>query len=385
MRSGDVQGARGVRSNRDGAPRRASSERPDEGGSGGSRGGRPGGRAGGPPGARQGASRYGASRPTRRDGDAPGRGRSGDSQRRVAPRRVERQLTAAERRAQEVRERRGPRAERPPAERPDSPAEIWVDEGSVRDEARRAANRARGGSARDEDNAAPRRVDEHVEPGKRRQRERHVAPEVREELIEAGAPGSLERYEQRLASAAEALDRERFADARRMVQPVLRELPDVAFAHEIAGLALYRMGRWRQAAQELEVARRLDGSVRHHAVLADCYRALRRYAKVDELWRELREASPDLELMAEGRIVAAGSLADRGDIAGALEVMSKAMADAERSGRKVRPFHLRQWYVVADLYDRLGNVVSARRWFRLVAQHDAEFADVDERLRTLGR
>lgn len=284
-----------------------------------------------------------------------------------------------------MRERRGPRPERPPAERPESPAEIWVDEGSVRDEARRAASRARGGSRGDAGTSVSRRVDEHVEPGKRRQRERHVAPEVREELVEAATPGSLERYEQRLASAAEALDRERFADARRMVQPVLRELPDVAFAHEIAGLALYRMGRWRQAAQELEIARRLDGSVRHHAVLADCYRALRRYGKVDELWRELREASPDLELMAEGRIVAAGSLADRGDLAGALEVMSKAMADAERSGRKVRPYHLRQWYVVADLYDRLGNIVTARRWFRLVAQHDADFADVDERLRTLGR
>lgn len=289
-----------------------------------------------------------------------------------------------------MRERRGPRAERPPTAKPEHEAEVWVDEGAVRDVARKAAGRARAGgravdAADGESGIVPRRVDERIEPGKKRQRERHVAPEVLEELADAVAPGSLERYEQRLAAAAEALDRERFADARRMVQPVLRELPEVAFAHEIAGLALYRLGRWRQAAQELEAARRLDGSVRHHAVLADCYRALRRYAKVDELWRELREASPDLELMAEGRIVAAGSLADRGDLAAALEVMAKPMADAERSGRKVRPYHLRQWYVVADLYDRLGNVVSARRWFRLVAQLDPDFADVDERLRTLGR
>ena len=154
-----------------------------------------------------------------------------------------------------MRERRGPRAERPPTAKPEHEAEVWVDEGAVRDVARKAAGRARtGGRAVDaadgETGIVPRRVDERIEPGKKRQRERHVAPEVLEELADAVAPGSLERYEQRLAAAAEALDRERFADARRMVQPVLRELPEVAFAHEIAGLALYRLGLNQEAFRE---------------------------------------------------------------------------------------------------------------------------------------
>ena len=166
-----------------------------------------------------------------------------------------------------------------------------------------------------------------------------------------------------------------------MVQPVIRDLPDMAFGHEIAGLASYRMGQWRKAAAELETARLLDSTVNHHAVLADCYRALRRYHEVDLLWRELREASPAPALLAEGRIVAAGALADQGDLKGALTTMAKAL----EVPKKPRDYHLRQWYVVADLLDRSGDVIKARRYFGLVFEADREFADVKERLRTLGR
>jgi len=191
----------------------------------------------------------------------------------------------------------------------------------------------------------------------------------------------MARYQERLASAADALDRGRYEDARRMVQPVLRDVPELAFAHELAGLASYRMGQWRKAATQLEAARLLDGSLNHHAVLADCYRALRRYTEVDQLWREVREGSPSPALLAEGRIVAAGAQADRGDLNGALRTMSKAGVVP----KKVREHHLRQWYVLGDLSDRSGDVIAARRWFGLVAQHDGDFADVQSRLRSLGR
>jgi tetratricopeptide (TPR) repeat protein len=166
-----------------------------------------------------------------------------------------------------------------------------------------------------------------------------------------------------------------------MVQPVLRDLPDLAFAHEIAGLALYRLGQWRKAAAELEIARNLRTTLDHHPVLADCYRALKRYHEVDLLWRELRDASRAPALMAEGRIVAAGALADQGDLAGALKLMGKAT----EVPKKARDYHLRQWYVLGDLFDRSGDVIKARRYFALVAEHDREFADVSDRLRTLGR
>jgi tetratricopeptide (TPR) repeat protein len=184
-----------------------------------------------------------------------------------------------------------------------------------------------------------------------------------------------------LATAADALDRGRYADARRMVQPVLREVPDLAFGHELAGLASYRLGQWRKAAAELETARLLDGTLNHHAVLADCYRAMRRYTEVDALWLELREGSPAPALLAEGRIVVAGAQADRGDLAGALQTMAKAATVP----KKVREYHLRQWYVLGDLTDRSGDVIAARKWFGLVAEHDGDFADVQDRLRGLGR
>jgi hypothetical protein len=51
----------------------------------------------------------------------------------------------------------------------------------------------------------------------------------------------------------------------------------------------------------------------------------------------------------------------------------------------VRDHHLRQWYVLADLYDRAGDTMSASRWFREIAARDADFADVRDRLRALGR
>ena len=116
-------------------------------------------------------------------------------------------------------------------------------------------------------------------------------------------------------------------------------------------------------------------------MLADCYRAMKRYDVVTELWDDLKGASPAPALMAEGRIVAAGALADQGDLRGALSMMAKA----REVPKKVRDHHLRQWYVLGDLLDRSGEIVEARRFFGMVAQADAEFADVMQRLAALGR
>jgi hypothetical protein len=66
---------------------------------------------------------------------------------------------------------------------------------------------------------------------------------------------------------------------------------------------------------------------------------------------------------------------------GALSMMAKA----REVPKKVRDHHLRQWYVLGDLLDRSGEIVEARRFFGMVAQADAEFADVMQRLAALGR
>jgi tetratricopeptide (TPR) repeat protein len=269
---------------------------------------------------------------------------------------------------------RATRAPRPPGGREATkPAPFerdeWIDDGPIREVAEAAA--LRGAQAPREEEAPPVRK---RAPGQ-------LDPEVVSTVEREAGSQRAGRYNERLTSAAEALGRGRYDDARRMVAPVLRDLPNVAMAHEIAGLAFYSTGQWRKAVAELEMARELDHSVRHHAVLADCYRALRRYDAVSELWDDLKSASPEPALMAEGRIVAAGALADQGDLTGALAILDRA----REVPKKVREHHLRQWYVIADLFDRSGDVVQARRFFGLVAQHDGEFADVVQRLANLGR
>jgi len=177
------------------------------------------------------------------------------------------------------------------------------------------------------------------------------------------------------------LDRERFGDARRMVTPVIREAPDMTSAQEILGLAQYRLGNWRQASVALEAYRTHGGGVENHPVLADCYRAMRKYGPIDALWEELKTASPSAGLVAEGRIVVAGAKADQGDIEGAIDLLRSS----ERAPAKVRDHHLRLWYVLADLYDRSGDVTKARSLFARILANDPEFADVGERMRQLGR
>lgn len=155
----------------------------------------------------------------------------------------------------------------------------------------------------------------------------------------------------------------------------------MAAVHEVSGLANYRLGRWQQAAKALETAQSLRATPETLPVLADCYRALKRYDDVDKMWLKVREESPSHQVMIEARIVTAGALADRGDLKQAIELMEQA----GKAPKRVREHHLRQWYVLADLHDRAGNTVAATRWFTAIAQHDPGFVDVTDRLRALGR
>jgi hypothetical protein len=43
-----------------------------------------------------------------------------------------------------------------------------------------------------------------------------------------------------------------------------------------------------------------------------------------------------------------------------------------------------EWYVLADLHDRAGDPVTAKRLFAKVAKADPEFYDVTSRLAALG-
>lgn len=178
-----------------------------------------------------------------------------------------------------------------------------------------------------------------------------------------------------LRSASQAFAAERFADASRGVGALARIAPDVPEVRELYGLTLYRLRRWKQAAAELEAFRALAGSPEQNPVLADCYRALKRWADVEELWSELAEASPSAPLVVEGRIVAAGALADQGDVRGAARLLAKGW----RVPSRAEEHHLRRAYALGDLYERSGDLPAARRLFEWIVAVAPDFSDAKQR------
>ncbi len=157
------------------------------------------------------------------------------------------------------------------------------------------------------------------------------------------------------------------------------EVPDAPSVRELCGLIQYRLGNYRAAAKELEAFVQLTDSVEQHPVLMDCYRAQRRWRKLDELWEELLAASPSAELVTEGRIVAAGALADRGRVEDGIALLARKADDVKRA----KPHHLRLWYALADLEERAGHLAQARALFDRVRAHDPDFADVAARRKHL--
>ncbi len=241
--------------------------------------------------------------------------------------------------------------------------EVWIDEGEVRGEARGAVGRVRASSG-----------------PKRRPVGEDDAPAADPSLQRAVPAGQVERLEGRLKEASRAYRRDRYDEARKILRPLAEKAPTAVSVRELLGLSYYRLGKWKQAVNELEAFRDLSGSTEQHPVLADSYRALGRHAQVEELWEELRSVSPSAPLVAEGRIVYAGSLADQGRLTDAIAVLEAA----KRPAKRPQDHHLRVAYALADLYERAGDVPKARQLFTVVASVDPDLGDVAARLRALG-
>jgi hypothetical protein len=212
-----------------------------------------------------------------------------------------------------------------------------------------------------------------------------LPPEIAAEIRNAADVATAhhrERLVERAEAAYGAYERGRYQDALRAIKPVAEETPGVAAVRELAGLASYRAAKWRDAVRHLNAFAALTDSAEHLPILMDCQRALRKPKKVADLWTELRQSSPEPDVLAEGRIVAAASLAESGDLQGAIAMM--AGAGALKALRNPSNRHVRQWYLLADLYERAGDVPKAREFFERVLKVDREAYDVMDRLAGLG-
>jgi TolA-binding protein len=191
------------------------------------------------------------------------------------------------------------------------------------------------------------------------------------------------RARAKLDEATQVYSRDRYSEALKLLRPLASQYPSSLAVRELLGLTLYRLGKWPEAVRELEEHHRRSGSYNQYPVIADCYRGLRQYREAEEVWDELRAASPSAEVMAEGRMVAAGIRADQGDLHGAIRLLEGSVGRSARSGAGHRARQLRQWYALADLYERAGELPRARDLFRRVFVEDPEAYDVRHRLNAL--
>lgn len=339
-----------------------------------------------------GGGRSGGARSSSGDRDQRGRGRPDAGERERGPR----PPIKGKRRTFDVDSAPNERERSRPAGG-ESRDERWIDEGPVR----RAADDAvqRGSRARRPDGRGERRGTKGgggsggsprggaSKGGRSTQRRTQRATKRAEGAMELDRERLGRRLGQtradrtigRIGEATAAYAEDRVEDARKLLKPIAAMIPEEPVVRELHGLALYRLGSWRKAVAELEEFARLTGSTEQHPVLADCYRALGQHDRVEELWDEIGEASLAAPLVAEGRIVYAGSLADQGRLVDAIEVLEAgALGD-----KNLKEHHLRMRYVLGDLYDRAGEHQAARRWFESVANAAPGFFDVQDRLRQL--
>jgi tetratricopeptide (TPR) repeat protein len=263
--------------------------------------------------------------------------------------------------------------------RPTWTEEVWVFDGIAEDP---------DGDERPTRGRAGRRAARPTATGKRlsptsTKADEALPKDVVEEIAGAVGRARSTRVVDRLATAARAYERDRYPEAFRITRVLVGEVPESAAARELHGLVCYRLGRWRDAVKHLEAARTLSGGDPSQLpVIMDCHRAMGHRRRVEVLWNELRAASPSADVLVEGRLVLAENLAEDGKLDEAIAVL--ATAGGARNLRNPGDRHVRQWYVLADLYERAGDVPRARELFARVAAVDPELADATERLRALG-
>ncbi len=207
-----------------------------------------------------------------------------------------------------------------------------------------------------------------------------IASDIRKAFI--GTSYMREKTVATLTRAAEAYDRKRYEEALRLGRTVADAVPGVAPVRELTGLAAYRADRWNMAKIHLTAYFTITEDPEHLPLVMDCDRASRRYRAVEKVFEQLESSEPTAEVLTEGRIVMAAAWADQKRYAEAIDLLTKAGGTKQLRNPSYR--HVRLWYALADVFDRAGDIVSARELFARVVLAEPEAYDASSRLAELG-
>jgi len=207
----------------------------------------------------------------------------------------------------------------------------------------------------------------------------HLADDLVRELEAMARPGKGPILVKVFSEAAGAFAAGDFRESARLADQAKHIALRAPAVRELLGLALYRAGRWKEAARELGAYRRLTGSTEQNPVLADCHRALGNPRRAVQLCDEVDRARVDEATFFEGAIVAAGALGEMGSYDEAIRRLESLDLDPPTA----REHHLRAWYALADLLEGRGRFTQARSLFGAVAAADPDATDAPERARRL--
>jgi tetratricopeptide (TPR) repeat protein len=175
--------------------------------------------------------------------------------------------------------------------------------------------------------------------------------------------------------AAQCYVKDRYQEAVSILKKTVKMRPDYADARELLGLCYYRLDEYQSALGELEYFTNLTKDYEQLPVIADCYRASGNYKKVFSIWNMIKAKKLPRSIFGEARLVVAGAYKDLGEVNKAYDLMRSCGTDTKQPSF----LKLREWYLLADILEEMGDFPNARRLFKKVAEFDPELADVAQR------
>jgi hypothetical protein len=207
----------------------------------------------------------------------------------------------------------------------------------------------------------------------------HLSDEIVRELHATARTGKGGILVKVFSEAAASFAEGDYEDAARLGEQAKHIALRAASVRELLGLALYRLGRWKDAASELSAFRRISGSPEQNPVIADSYRAMGKPERALELCAEVRMESVGEAVYFENVIVGAGALADMDKVEEAIKRLQALTLDPPVA----REHHLRAWYALGDLLERRGRFTQAFQWFSAVLAADPDLTDAQDRIKQL--